>query len=93
MKRPVFSILDTKAKVFGNPWNVVNVEVATRMFGHAITDSESDLSKSPRDFALYQLGLFDDVKGVIIAEEMPTLICTGHELLAEFKLEQETDGE
>jgi hypothetical protein len=93
MKRPVFSVLDTKAKVFGNPWNVVNVEVATRNFGLVLNDPASELSKTPRDYALYQIGLFDDTKGIILAEEIPTLICTGHELVAEFQLEQEKDGE
>ena len=69
-----FSVHDVKSLSFGVPFFAVSDGVATRMISDATNDSNTMLSKHPEDFSLYYIGLFDDVKGIVIPEPIPVHI-------------------
>lgn len=74
--KPIFSVLDAAANAFGNPFIVQHVGVAIRELTQAVnsTDATAMIAQHPQDFALYQLGEFDDTQGKITAYELPKLI-------------------
>lgn len=73
MHKLIFSVRDVAADVYASPFTSQNAQTAMRDFGHACRDQNSQLSKNPEDFQLFQLGSFDDDLGVIVAHE-PRLI-------------------
>lgn len=59
----VFSVYDSKAKSYSQPFFAINEELAIRMFASAIGDPKSELCKHSADFSLHLLGAFDDSSG------------------------------
>lgn len=72
MQKFFYSVYDSKAKVFSNPFTSVNHLTATRDFNRAANDPSSDISKFPEDYTLYEIGSFDDVLGILVPHENPT---------------------
>lgn len=60
----VFSIYDTKARIYSRPFFAINGETAGRMFGAAALDASTELAKYPLDFFLFHVGSFNDEQGV-----------------------------
>lgn len=67
MKTKVFSIYDTKAKVYNLPFYSQQVASAIRMFGDVANDRNTSINKHPADYVLYEIGTFDDQEGVLTA--------------------------
>lgn len=67
----VFAVLDLKMARFMTPFTTVNAGVAIRMFVDSMS-AESVLVKHPEDFALYELGEFDEETGFLVAHVTPT---------------------
>lgn len=65
MQKFLFSVYDSKAAVYGNPFTSVNVTVAIRDFQAAAQSPNSSVAMFPEDYTLFQLGSFDDSTGVI----------------------------
>lgn len=63
MTTEIYSVYDSKAMTYGQPFHAINDGVAIRMFGGAANDPETTLNKFPEDFVLYHLGRFDDQSG------------------------------
>lgn len=59
----VFSVYDSKAKVFNIPFLFPIAALAVRGFTSAVSDPRSSLNKFPDDFVLFEIGEFDDVSG------------------------------
>jgi len=70
----IFSIYDDKAQVYSNPFFMPHVGMATRAFADLVIDGQSNISKHPSDFKLYQIGEFDDVSGEVISSNKPIFI-------------------
>jgi len=70
----VFSIFDDKAQIFSNPFFMPHTGMATRAFADLVNDGQSNVSKHPSDFKLYQIGEFDDVAGSLIAVAQPVFV-------------------
>lgn len=68
MKLIVCSVFDVKAKAYMSPFYVPNVNIARRSFGDAVLDQSTGISKHPKDYQLYQVGVFDDNAGVFDRE-------------------------
>lgn len=66
----VFAVLDMKMKCFMQPFTSVNAGVASRMFQDSITP-EGVIGKHPEDFALYELGEFDEETGYLVSHKTP----------------------
>lgn len=71
MNQMIFSVYDTKAETFGNPFFAVNSAVATRMFAAAVQDRETPVGRNPEDFDLYQVGVWNPEVGVVIGGDTP----------------------
>jgi len=59
----VFSVYDTKAGVFSNPFFSTNKNTALRDFSSAYLDPASHISMYPHDFILYEIGTFNEDTG------------------------------
>lgn len=62
-----FSLFDSKADVFMPPFFCGTVGQATRSVIEAAADQRSTLGKYPQDFALFELGEFEDATGELVA--------------------------
>lgn len=67
MIQKVFAVYDLKAEFFMQPYFSESVGGAVRAFGDAANDKNSPLSKHPSDYQLFEIGSFDNVKGVMTA--------------------------
>jgi hypothetical protein len=59
----VFAIFDTKMNSYMNPQLYKTTEQAIRAFGNGCKQEGSGLANNPEDYAMHELGHFDDVKG------------------------------
>lgn len=66
----VYSIFDSKSSHFNNPFYAVNKDVAIRMVKGALDDPGTELAKWPTDFILYEIGVFDNEFGVLLAHNV-----------------------
>lgn len=79
MKLVVMSIFDRAAEVYGRPFFAQSVGVAVRSFQDEVTRTErgNTLAEHPSDFALWQLGEFEDSTGEFSLFDVPSLVITG----------------
>lgn len=66
MKMKMFSVFDSKAAFFGNPWFDQQEASAIRNFSDAVNDGSNPNNqwfKHPEDFSLFYLGEFDNEIG------------------------------
>ena len=75
-QKMIFAVLDAAAGTFANPWFVPHLGVAVRAFTDEVNriDDSNNLNKHPQDFALYKIGTYDDVSGVIEPLSKPELV-------------------
>lgn len=71
-KMCVFSVYDSKAEAYAMPFFQKTIGLAIRSFEQAAKDPESNLYKYPGDFTLFQIGEFDEIKGVLVPLESHT---------------------
>jgi len=64
----LYSIKDEKVGVFMPPTSVPHLVEMTRSISQAVRDSNSKLALYPGDYALYQIGKFDQDSGHIIID-------------------------
>lgn len=76
MKMTICSVLDAKADMFGRPFFVQTTAVGLRSFNDEVNRNAPDnpFFTHPEDYALYELGIFDDQTGRIFPYEIPKLI-------------------
>lgn len=67
MIQKVFSVRDSKALAFLQPFFSSATGSALRALGDAVTDGKSPLSVHPEDYILYEIGSFDDQTGELVA--------------------------
>lgn len=78
----VFSILDIKAKTYCKPFVDTTPASAIRSFGQAVNDPQSQISKFPEDYILYQIGEFSETTGALKPTER-TELAQAHNLVEE----------
>ena len=61
-----YSIFDKKAGTYSNPVFCVSQGVALRMLMDLVSDQRTSIAKYPSDFALYEVGSFDEVSGSLL---------------------------
>lgn len=67
----MFSVYDSGAKVFLQPFFVRHEQEALRAVSEAGMDSKTAVGKYPAEFVFYGLGTFDDTTGIV--EMFPAL--------------------
>lgn len=82
MKMVICSVRDAKADAFGRPLFVQSVGIAIRSFTDEVNreSADNDMYKHSSDFALYELGSFEDSTGEINALSIPKLLVQGDQV-------------
>ncbi|AXH73625.1 MAG: nonstructural protein [Microviridae sp.] len=75
-----YSVKDTAVDAFMPPFFERHDGAASRAFANAVKDPNHAFSKSPGDFLLYFIGLFDDSLGSISSPVSIQLIIRGAEI-------------
>lgn len=70
MKLYMFSIFDSKACAYLQPFFSVNAQVAMRAFQGACRDPGHDFGRFPADYTLMSLGEWDQTTGVVTMFEV-----------------------
>lgn len=63
----LFSIYDLAAQLYIDPFPAPSTDFAIRGFKEACRNPEHQFCKFPEDYALYHIGTFDPILGVIEA--------------------------
>ncbi len=87
MKFRLFTIFDTKAKAYLPPFCLGEVGQAIRHFGDSVNNKESAFNKHPEDYTLFEIGVFDDNKGMVESYDGPDMISTALSLVKEGGIE------
>lgn len=77
----VFSVYDVKAEAYLQPFFMTSKGQAVRGFTDLLNDGQSQFSKHPGDFTLFELGSFDDSNGFFTSNTVPIPIGCGNEFL------------
>lgn len=70
-----FSVFDSKAEAYLQPFFATTVGMAMRSFGDAVKDEGHQFHKHAADYTLFQIGGFDDDKGVLSSVTHVNLGC------------------
>lgn len=62
-----FSVYDSKALCYAVPFFMPTVGAAVRAFSDLANDNQSMVCRHGSDYVLYEVGVFDDAKGVLTA--------------------------
>ncbi|QXP08260.1 MAG: nonstructural protein [Arizlama microvirus] len=65
MKIQIFSVYDSKTKVYGQPNFLLNKGTALRAWQEAANDKQSNIGKYPADFTMFNIGEWDDETGTL----------------------------
>lgn len=76
MRMVMVCVRDAKAEIYMRPWFVQTAGAAIRTFSDEVNreDKENALYNHPGDFALYEVGLFDDQEGKVYSYDIPKLL-------------------
>lgn len=81
MIKLIYSVWDSKAGLYGQPFFAQREEVAVRHFAAALGDPASMLGKFPEDFTLFHVGHFNEELGTL-TPTTPTSVVGGAVLAA-----------
>lgn len=59
----VYSVFDSKAAAYLQPFHAINAAVASRMIADAVQQKDHMFNQHAADFTLFELGDFDDLSG------------------------------
>ncbi len=76
----IFSIYDSKAQAYLQPFFSNNVETATREFATAV-NGEGQFNRYAGDYSMFLLGTFDQDEGSFVLESAPIHCCNAITLL------------
>lgn len=65
----VFAIYDSKVQAYMTPWFARAAGEASRQFEDLVNDGKSLPSSHPADFTLFEIGEYDETKGVIMGHK------------------------
>ncbi len=65
----IFSVFDSKAEAFLQPFFSVNRAVALRSFAQACQDSQSDFHRFAGDYTLFEIGEWSAADGILVQYE------------------------
>ncbi|WNK14061.1 MAG: nonstructural protein [Microvirus sp.] len=71
MKNQIFTVYDSKAAAFLQPFFSPTVQSGQRAFAQACSDPATMLHQYSSDYILWHIGSFDDVTGDLLKLEAP----------------------
>ncbi len=63
----IYSVYDSTAEAYLEPFFAKNDGTARRSFSVAVNEPGHDFGKFPQDFVLFKIGMWDELSGVIDA--------------------------
>lgn len=72
MNLKVFAIYDSKAEAYLQPFFMQSRGQALRAFDTTINTLDTQFHKYPSDFTLFEIGEYDELKGVLTPSEKKT---------------------
>lgn len=79
--KKVFAIYDSKAEGFELPATFLAKGEALREFQDAVNNNQTKYGKHPEDFTLFELGDYDEHKGLLIPSKTITSLGVGIEFV------------
>lgn len=76
----IFTIRDAITECYSNPFYAHNKQAAVRLFDTLVNDPSTEVNKSPSDYALFELGVWDDNAGSISMLPQPLRVISGVEV-------------
>lgn len=73
MNVKIYSIFDSCAESYLQPFFAFNRGSAIRMFTASLADETSVFCKYPNEYILYEIGSFDDVSGQVLSSTLERL--------------------
>lgn len=67
MNKSLYSVADAVAQVFSPPFTMATDREAIRAFTISVNDPASSINKSPHDYSLHRVAIFDDETGLVSA--------------------------
>lgn len=77
----VFSVYDTSSATYSPPFFQPTIGSAIRSFGDAVSGPESNLTRHPSDFILFELASYDDNTGKFISLDQPNKLAVATEFV------------
>lgn len=78
----MFTVFDSKAAAFLQPFFAPTTAVAIRSFSQAARTQGHDFNQYAEDYTLFELGEFDQETAKIMLRDTPTSICLASTVLA-----------
>lgn len=75
----MFTIHDSKADAYLNPFYARSTGEAIRMFEQAMNDANSQFATSPQDYSLWELGQFTDITAEILLLDAKKHLADGND--------------
>lgn len=86
----MFTVYDSKAETYLRPFSMRSTGEAIRGFITTLNDGQSEMSKYPADFTLFELGTYDETKATITT--LPTMENLGNGIHLKGKLSIANEG-
>lgn len=90
MKSRIFSIIDLKADAYLQPFFMPTDKLAIRTFQDCVNDPKHNFGQHPEDYILFNIGIFDQVKGTITPEAQPKTLVSGIDCKRQIEKENNT---
>lgn len=77
--RHLYCLFDLQAVGYLPPWSAVTQGIAFRQLADVVNgapNASDPVVTHPEDFELYEIGLFDEQTGAVVALEKPRLVCS-----------------
>lgn len=76
----LFTVYDSKAEGYLQPFFAMTEAVALRMFSTAVGDPDHDFHRHAEDYTLFCIGEFDQAEGVLVSQ-IAYCVAKAHELV------------
>ena len=74
----VYSVYDVTSETFGSPFLLLTDGLAMRSFYEAAINTQTEISKYPDEYVLYNIGQYDDDTGLMVPKEPKRLNTASH---------------
>lgn len=88
MKLKIYSVYDAKLEAYMQPFFMQTRGQALRAFTDTCNDTNTQFSKHPEDFTLFELGEYDDESGLFTNLEAKISLGTALELVSKVSNEK-----
>ena len=79
MKTKIYTIYDSKAKAYLNPFFQPEDGTAIRIFSDCINSKDHPFAKHPEDYTLFNIGAWADNTAILVMNEAPINLGNGIE--------------